>query len=526
VREPKDAAVRRRIDETRARVARAKALRIAGRYADAQPEATRSVDDARAIGYAPVEAETLLELASLELARDDVGASRQLFEQALEAAERGRDDRVRFDAARELVAVVGYRQHDYTEAHRYARLATAILERLGDEGGEPAAALAQAVGVLDYAEDKLDDAERELGRALAIREQLRPPDPNALAMNLTNLGNVAEVHGQHDRAIALHRRAATLFESTFGPHHPLLAQTMSNLAVAQHGGHHDRDSLASSERAVAIYEAAVEPGHRGLTISLTNLGDAYRRLGDPQEAEAVYERALSYARKGDQQQEEIVEFNLAQAEAALGHFARALELAQHSLELRKKVLGPNDVSTGLAACLVAVELVNLKRPDEAERYLVESKEIIARARGTEFSIVSETLGDVRLLQKRPADALKEYEHARALRGAAKEADDVGAVPSLLGIGRASLELRQPERALETLERAYELLGGSDIPEIDRAAVMFPLARALWETGSDRSRARKLAADALAAFTRSPANRDDAAQARAWLASRTSMLHSE
>jgi tetratricopeptide (TPR) repeat protein len=410
--------------------------------------------------------------------------------------------------------------HQYADGHRYARLAAAILERLGDDGGEPAASLAMAVGVLDYAEDNLDDAASEFRRALAIREKLTPQDPSALAVTYTDLGNVASSQGDVARAIELHQRATSLFEVALGPHHPLLAQALSNLAVAQKGAHHDRDALASSERAVAIYEAAVEPGHRGLTISLTNLGDAYRGLGDLDKAIAAYERALGSAEKGGPEQEEIVELGLSQAEAERGNFARALELAQRSLQQRLEVLGRSDISTGRGMLLVATELINLKRADEAERYLADAEDVMEHAGGAEerMGIVYDTYGDLRLLQKRPAEAVKAYEHALSSWTARRHEDQVGHVPALLGLGRAWLELEHPDRALGVLERAYTLTNGPDVPEVDRASVAFPLASAIWATGGDRARARQLAAGALTVLDQSQAHHDEVVLIRAWLAS--------
>src|SRR5262249_33618905 len=130
--------------------------------------------------------------------------------------------------------------------------------------------------------------------------------------------------------------------------------------------------------------------------------------------------------------------------------------------------------------------------------------------------VYDGLGELRLAQRRPADALKDFERARALKAHGRGADDVSVVASLGGIGRAWLDLHQPDRALDVLERGYRLAGTTETAPVDRALVAFPLARALWDSGRDRTRARQLAKEALDTLSRSPATRD-AARARAWLA---------
>jgi tetratricopeptide (TPR) repeat protein/predicted Ser/Thr protein kinase len=520
VRAPKDPALRRRIDEARSHIARAKALELGGRYAAAQAAASGAVDQARAIGYAPLEAEALLELATVEKLSGHYGESERIYQAASEAADRGRDDAVRVAAASDMVEVAGVYQPHHAEAHRWARQAAAILERLDDNRGEPAATLAMNVGLLANAEGQLDEAERQLRSTLALWEKLQPPNPRAVATALYALAKVVDNRGKHEQAIELGRRAAAFFESTLGPHHPMLANVLHNIGVAQARLSHYREALASYERALAIHEATLEPDHPDVIGALINLASIHVYLGEQQEAVAIYERALPGARKGGPVLEALLDFDFAEAKAELGDAARALELGRRALELRRQALGPGDFATGRAALMVGVQLLNLRRLAEAEPYLVEAQQVIVRARGPEDEALGEVydvLGDLRLAQKRAGDAVQAFERARAIKVARLGADNLALAPSLRGIGRAWLELRNPERARAPLESALELESSAKAAEEDRALSSYLLAQALWDTRHDRPRARQLAAEAMAIYARYPADQDEAARARTWLA---------
>jgi hypothetical protein len=64
--------------------------------------------------------------------------------------------------------------------------------------------------------------------------------------------------------------------------------------------------------------------------------------------------------------------------------------------------------------------------------------------------------------------------------------------ALTGLGRCDLALGARAAALESLERAYELRDNEDEDHLNVAETSLALARALWSTGGDPTRARALA----------------------------------
>ncbi|MCH9686337.1 MAG: tetratricopeptide repeat protein, partial [Deltaproteobacteria bacterium] len=89
--------------------------------------------------------------------------------------------------------------------------------------------------------------------------------------------------------------------------------------------------------------------------------------------------------------------------------------------------------------------------------------------------------------------------------------------ALLNVGGNLVELGRHAEALLTLERARETYEGTTGFARELAQTRLALARALWDGGGDRNRARSLARHALDGFGNIGAGaRKDAAAARAWL----------
>ena len=64
------------------------------------------------------------------------------------------------------------------------------------------------------------------------------------------------------------------------------------------------------------------------------------------------------------------------------------------------------------------------------------------------------------------------------------------------IGEAYLAGGQAQTALKWMQRATELVRGTEQLPTNRAELDFALARALWATGADRERARALVRDGV------------------------------
>jgi tetratricopeptide (TPR) repeat protein len=92
--------------------------------------------------------------------------------------------------------------------------------------------------------------------------------------------------------------------------------------------------------------------------------------------------------------------------------------------------------------------------------------------------------------------------------------------ALTGLGQALVEQKHGKAAIAVLERALAIDDANHVPPPTRALPRWFLVRALWETGTDRSRARALARQAQSelADAADPTSTAVRSELDAWLAS--------
>jgi serine/threonine-protein kinase len=240
-------------------------------------------------------------------------------------------------------------------------------------------------------------------------------------------------------------------------------------------------ALAEEEirRALAVREAALPAGHPDIAASLTDLARVLRMQGRPEDALPIDRRAV------------------AAGEKAFG--------AEHP------VFANQLIGFGIA-------LGRVGRHAEADAQLRRAEAILTKQFGpahVEVLNVRAARGDLLMQQARWREAKALYEQ---IVPALSTSQGAGSLPSArANLARAYVELHQPARALPSLEQLAHNLDA--LPPRARADIELSLARALWDSGGDRARARALGEDALRTLT---AAGDTAAieltQIKRWLAS--------
>ena len=208
--------------------------------------------------------------------------------------------------------------------------------------------------------------------------------------------------------------------------------------------------------------------------------------------------------------------DLARAVRRQGRGEAALALARRAVAVSERAGGPE-----LAGLLVELggALADLEHYSEADAALARAETRLAAAPGGDpvpAALASLARGDVLSRLARWPDAAALYARALPVLQAAPGTRDAAARAEL-GLARILVELGQPAHALPELERLAAQQDGL-APEV-RFAVDFTLARALWDTGGDRTRARALATGAVGNLRALVAARPgDIAQIEGWLAS--------
>jgi eukaryotic-like serine/threonine-protein kinase len=305
-----------------------------GRYHEVDATLERAAERAKAIGWAPLEAEVLQMIAGQRGRRFDYAGQERALRDAIQKAEIGQHDMVRLDVAVDLVGSMA-RQTRYAEAEQWAEYARAVIARLGDDPVTQAKLL-DSIAMMRASQGKFDDADGLLGQALVLRIRARGEHSldvaatrTLIAQNLLRAGKLdaaramqaqasalwAELYGEDSMAavvdlqmrasealttgayatsIDLDDQAQVLLARLTGPDDPARAQALSSQGVAFELWGKPEESLARHREAAAILERAGTPTDL-LAHELTEVGALALELGKTDEALAAFARGKQLA---------------------------------------------------------------------------------------------------------------------------------------------------------------------------------------------------------------------------------------
>jgi tetratricopeptide (TPR) repeat protein len=508
-----------RVTAARQKLDEAEALDGAGRYEDALRVAEAVLGDAKAIEYAPLRAEAELRVGILEA---EVGRSRLADEALLEAtlaAEIAHDDALAVRAwIWQVRALADGMQLD--PAHRAARHGAALLARIGG-GAEREADLESNLSTLAKQEGRFAEAVSHAQRNLELRERLGAGGV-ALAMAHSLLGSVALETGEGERAEAETREAIRIYTETLGPTHPEVIIARRDLALAlQYGGKNDEALAMLRTLLQPCQEANVRASRACIGVELT-LGGVLSETGRAAEALSLILHALatSEAESGvDNAYALTIRRRLSSIYIKLGRLDEAGVEAERVLRIDEAHLGPDHPETVTARSHLAAVRDEQGRNAEAIPLLQGVLEAKTRTFGPDSPMLGPVLANLAgayLDVGRAADALPLFERALAVWEKASATSPRNAF-ALTGMGQALVALGTADRAVAPLERALSLR--QEKAELYlRAETELALADALWKSGGDHRRARKLAEAAKADDEQAgAAGKEDLVKARAWLA---------
>ena len=276
------------------------------------------------------------------------------------------------------------------------------------------------------------------------------------------------------------QRAVALSEKAYGVDGFYVAESVQLLAILAEKEQKYEESIRLHRRVRSVAEKALGPEHPDVLAILTGEGSALH---------------------------------------AAGHHEQALALNRHGVALAEKALGPH---SEIAATLLSNNgyvLTDLGRHAEGLAELERALAIYQRLYGPDHAHqagVYLNMGTALTELKRYRDAIALYERAAAIFEKTAGPDHPQLALTLAAIGQVHLATGKPASAIAPLDRAAAIHGRAEAPLPEVAGVRYLLAQALWKSGRDRPRARRLFAAALAAF-KETGETDAAAEVSGWLA---------
>ena len=471
VQPPADPALAAQVAAVQAQLAAARMQRLSGHRTEALQLATTQLARSAALPYPPLRAEALAELGLL--GRDggapaELAVAEQRLLEAVDLAERYRDDELVSALWSELVLLARRHHAELTLAHQWARRALATSWRLSDGGRQRSLALS-LLGSLSFREGALPLAEGLQRDALALAQQSGAP-PVAMANRWHALANTLQrMPGRTAEARAAYQRAFALLRAELGDGHPRATRLLYDFGAFL-------ESTGDIEAARALLTQALTTWTRSYGPVSLDAADTHLALGNLEINAGAIDSAAAHATRCAEQYAQLlppespqliklhtlvalVAFRQQRFPAALAAFERALQLAER--------VAPTDL----------LQLANLQ------------------------SSVGETL-----------TALGHHDRALALFTFAEQtlarlgtAPPIHTAMPLKGRGLALLAKGDRRGAIAALERALTTVQDQHAYPLEQADIQWALARALRGPNQPPSpRALTLARSALRLYEASGA----------------------
>jgi serine/threonine-protein kinase len=333
---------------------------------------------------------------------------------------------------------------------------------------------AEMMSVLAEGYEKLGllaDAEPLARQALEVRRRLYGPVHAELVAPLNVLGWLLRMRGETQQAEPLLREAVDVGRRVFPPEgDPRLARALNDLGVIREANGDRDEAVGLYRQSLAMRRRLLGDQHLGVAITTYNLAAVLYNREDFAAADSIALVALDRFRSilgPDHQRSIIAQSLLATIRSAHGDHEGAAREHADILERRRRIFGTQHPSVAHGATMLAHEMLELKKFDEAEALLDEAL-TIQRAVSTflpdEVAATHRVRGDARLLAGRLRDGLADYEAGLTLLRSTV-GDGHREVPVLFARAAAAHErLGEAARARRAHEQAIRIAEHVSGPE--------------------------------------------------------------
>lgn len=493
---PEDASRRDRVLEVRRRLAKVEIERRLGRGGELLHDVDVLVEEAKAVGWPPLVAESLLDQARHVGYSKDFAGAEKAAKEAFRAALAAGSDKLGADAAMQLALIVGLERMRLSEGSDWLDIAETLYDRAGDHG-YARSKLMSFRGKLAEAQGKMPEALALMERAVALRTEVVGDDHPMLATLLGDLGHLYAERGEYERALDYLRQDLALIERAVGGSHADIPDILGDIG----GVHAAQGNIDEAERvfaqALAMSDRIYGTDHITRAYLLNSVANLYDDFGRFDEAIAYYDETRTAFEKTYGPEHPYVAVVLANAAVTLMKAGRAEEAkasAERSLEIRERALGEDhpDVAGSLNALADAQRKLGLRQEARA-----------SAARGVAIREATLEPDDLDLVTSRSSLAeaqleLEQYDDAAVQLGLAiassrRRLGDNHYQVAILSrqLARAEIGRGRTNAAREALERAIAVSELDPMSTAVAAKAAFSLAQLEWDVGN-RVRALQLA----------------------------------
>ena len=330
---PDDPELAEEVEELRHKLAGVADLRRNGQAPLVLERARDAAGEAKRLGYAPVQAEALRELAKVQVeVSDDVERQVKLLHQSAQTALLSGYDRAavgawidligaltkleRYEQAQRWVAYVERKMASFSQepgleaslegaqvwlaiheeriadAQRHASRELELVERDFGASHPRSVTALNHVALALYYDHKKDEALEYLYRSLELAESLHGPESAQVSPALNNIAVILTDRGDYDEAVELYERSLSIRERMMAEGNPDLMQAYDNLAELLMRDKSYARALPYARRTVELAERSYGVGDAQTIKPLLRLGEAALKASQDDEAQKVYAHAV------------------------------------------------------------------------------------------------------------------------------------------------------------------------------------------------------------------------------------------
>jgi tetratricopeptide (TPR) repeat protein/predicted Ser/Thr protein kinase len=303
---------------------------------------------------------------------------------------------------------------------------------------------------------------------------------------------------------------------------PLLAELLELIGAAQVFEDADlSEAEATLREAIVVADASRDDIDAAKAASELGYVFGYR-LGRPKEGEFFLQLAESFLDRNGPGNEQIRAWILTDRVAnrcRQGTFDGTQALSEEAIRLKQQAVGPDHPDVAIGFTSLAVTLLSSNQPEAALEAANRAIDIFVKYGDPEafqFAIALANQGEALNVLERYQEAEGACQSSiRIFQSQQSNPPQPESAYAFRGLGEAMIGQGQPRAAIGPLQKTLQLCGPARCDPILVADTNFALAKALWDTGTDRRRARSLALAALTAYegARRTARRDAVEQ---WL----------